>query len=326
MRAVWSFWPKPFARARAHAWGTELNHLLAWALSFETARRHHPHTSLVTDDDGARLLVDGLGLDFDSVSLGCNRLQGVDPAWWTLGKLVAISEQQEPFVHLDPDVFLWSALPTTLTAAPVFVQNPESYSAGDTYYQPELFEAALRPDAATWLPPEWSWYRTPGAVPRGECCGIVGGNHVAFLRHYARQGLRLVNEPGNLTALRALPDRRALTITLEQYLLAACIEHHRGRTGSPYRDVDVSYLFPSWAQAGDEAQAAQRGFTHLIADTKRQPDVMQRLERRVRDQYPGRYERCLALLRPRSASSKHGRNSVAPVAPGRAPSCELALP
>ena len=296
MRAVWSFWSTPFAAHRASAWGTERNHRLAWILSFECARRHYPSTALVTDDDGARLLVDGLGLEFDSVSLGLNQLDRRDSTWWTAGKLVAISEQDQPFVHLDPDVFLWAPLPAALTGSPVFTQNPEPYAAGGTYYRPEVMEAALESVEGAWLPEEWRWYRTPGAVPRGECCGVVGGTNTSFLRHYARQGLRLISEPANRAPLAALPDRHDLTITLEQYLLAACIEFHRGRACSPYRDVAIDHLFSSWAEAGDAQRAADVGFTHLIAYTKRDPAVVRRLERRVAAQYPARYERCLRGL------------------------------
>jgi hypothetical protein len=293
MRAVWSFWSTPFAEARAAAWGTERNHLLAWVLSFELARRHHEHTALVTDEAGARLLVDGLGLEFDSVTLSLEDLRHADPSWWTVGKLVAITEQHEPFVHLDPDVFLWDPLPTPLTAAPVLAQNPEPYSPGGTYYRPEEIHSALSIATGTWMPDEWSWHRRPGVVPRGECCGIVGGNHVEFLRHYADAGLRLIDEPANRAALALLPDRRDLSITIEQYLLAACVEHHRARPGSPFHDVRIEYLFRSWAEAGDGVTAVRRGFTHLIADTKRWPAVARRLERRVRREFPERYRRCL---------------------------------
>ena len=296
MRAVWSFWSRPFAARRADAWGTERNHRLAWILSFECARRHHPDTALVTDDAGARLLIDDLGLEFGEVSLALNGLAHHDPAWWTAGKLVAITGQDEPFVHLDPDVFLWSPLPATLTAAPVFVQNPEPYAAGGSYYRPEAIERALAPGPSTWLPEEWGWYRSPGVVARGECCGIVGGTAVEFLRHYAGQALRLIGEPANQPHLAGIPDRHDLTITLEQYLLAACIEHHRGRVGSPHRDVSIERLFSSWAEAGDGTRAAALGFTHLIAHTKRDPAIARRLERRVATDHPARYARCLRSL------------------------------
>lgn len=195
-------------------------------------------------------------------------------------------------------MFLWVPLPAALTDAPVFAQNPEPYAAGGTYYRPELIEAALEPAEGTWLPEEWGWYPTPGAVPRGECCGVVGGTNTDFLRHYARQGLRLIREPANRPRLAVLPDRQDLTITLEQYLLAACIEFHRRRAGSPYRNVAIEYLFGSWAEAGDAERAAEVGFTHLIAYTERDPAIARRLERRVAEQYPARYERCVRGLDP----------------------------
>ena len=140
-------------------------------------------------------------------------------------------------------------------------------------------------------------------MPRGECCGIVGGQHLEFLHHYAEQGLRLIGEPSNATGLGVLPDRRDLSITLEQYLLAACIEHHRDRVGSPFQDVRIEYLFRSWAEAGDGIAARRLGFTHLIADTKCDPDVVRRLERRVRRDFPERYTRA----RRTESSMHHGR-------------------
>jgi hypothetical protein len=295
MRAVWSFWQEPFASHRAAAWGLERTHLLAWALSVETARRHYPDTGLVTDDAGARLLLDGLGLEFDTVSLSLNRLRGTDTSWWSIGKLVAIAEQTEPFVHIDADVFLWAPLPSRLTTAPVFAQNPEPFERGGSYYRPEAFEAALAGGSA-WLPEEWAWHRQPEVTPRGECCGIVGGTHLDFLHHYARQGLRLVHDPANVARLRAVRNRPPLTITVEQYLLAACLEHHGERPGSPYRGVSIAYLFESWAEAADDSRAAELGFTHLIADTKRDPAFARRLEQRVERDHPHLYERCCRMF------------------------------
>lgn len=87
MRAVWTFWTKPFEARQRWAWRSRKHHLLAWVLSLGTARRHYPHTVLFTDDAGARMLVDGLGLDFAEVRTDLNALDGDDPGWWALGKL-----------------------------------------------------------------------------------------------------------------------------------------------------------------------------------------------------------------------------------------------
>ena len=119
MRSVWSFWTKPFSVERRTSWASELHHWIAWGLSVETARRHYPHTCLVTDDEGARILIDELQLPFTSVTVCLNRLRDADPEWWALGKLEAYRRQREPFVHVDTDVFLWNALPAHVAAAPV---------------------------------------------------------------------------------------------------------------------------------------------------------------------------------------------------------------
>jgi hypothetical protein len=79
---------------------------------------------LVTDDAGARMLVDGLGLQFTRVSTELNALAKHDPDWWNLGKIHAYHLQMEPFVHIDSDVFLWKRLPPRLEHADVFAQNP----------------------------------------------------------------------------------------------------------------------------------------------------------------------------------------------------------
>src|SRR5450432_369119 len=127
MRAVWSFWSKPFFASNGRVWREPIHHLLAWGLSHRLARQHYPETVLITDNAGKRLLVDQLGLELTHVSTELERLQSVDPGWWALGKLVAYGLQDQPFVHLDTDVFLWKPLPPRLVSAPVFSQCPEDH-------------------------------------------------------------------------------------------------------------------------------------------------------------------------------------------------------
>jgi hypothetical protein len=96
LKAVWSFWSKPFEAHRRHSWPSVRHHLFAWVLSVETARRHYPETCLVTDAAGARLLVDEIGLPFKHVSTELNTLDQYNPDWWALGKVYAYRMQTEP--------------------------------------------------------------------------------------------------------------------------------------------------------------------------------------------------------------------------------------
>lgn len=293
LKAVWSFWSKPFRAHHHRVWASEKHHLLAWVLSTQTARRHYHPIELHTDDAGARMLVDGIGLEFDRVCTSLNALHARDPEWWALGKLYAYRAQAEPFVHLDNDVFLWQPLPAGLESAPVLAQNPEYFIPGQSYYQPEAFEWALAGIEDAWLPPEWQWYRANGMAQRAECCGVFGGNRVDFIRHFAAQAIRLIEHPGNQLGWQHLGDKIGHNILFEQYLLAACVEFHQAHSNSPFRDVAIRHLFSSTDEAFDPETAARMGYTHLIADAKRNWQLAGRIETRVARDYPRHYQRCL---------------------------------
>jgi hypothetical protein len=294
MKAVWSFWSKPFEAQRRLHWPSEQHHLFAWVLSVETARRHYPDTWLITDDDGARMLVDRLGLPFTHVSTELNTLAHHDPEWWALGKVYAYRMQTIPFVHIDSDVFLWKRLPERLERADVFAQNPEPISWGTSYY-PERLEHALSHPTAGWLPDEWHWYRR-AHNRRAECCGIFGGNRIDFINRFATASLRLIEDPANRHALQLLHYKDMFMLVIEQYLLSAFVEYHKASAALPSGSVGIEYLYNSMADLWNPDCAAQTGFTHLLSGTKRNPLLADRLENRVRRDYPEHYRRCVKCV------------------------------
>ncbi|MEA3278427.1 MAG: DUF6734 family protein [Pseudomonadota bacterium] len=243
MRAVWSFWSAPHRERGRWAWPSELHHALSWSLSLQEARRHYPDTWLYTDDAGADYLVEGLGLRFAHVSTELNALADNDPGWWALGKLHAYRAQSEPFIHIDSDVFLWLPLPESVSSSDVFAQNPEPFTPGASFYQPEQVESAVARTRGR-LPKEWIWYRkTPGTL-RGECCGVYGGRNVEFIRHVANLAFELLDKPRNRKAMATIGDKPRLMVVLEQFLPAASIEYHRERNDSPFHGVDIRC--PPW--------------------------------------------------------------------------------
>ena len=79
--------------------------------------------------------------------------------------------------------------------------------------------------------------------------------------------------PRHAAAWAAVPDKASLNMTVEQFLLPACLDFHRFDPGSPHRGVYLRYLFPSTSAAFDPAQAARLGFTHLLAEAKQDAQV-----------------------------------------------------
>jgi hypothetical protein len=73
-------------------------------------------------------------------------------------------------------------------------------------------------------------------------------------------------------------------IVIEQFLLWACLEYHRANPSSRFHDVRIEYLFPTEEKAYDGP--ASSAYTHLIGHAKRNQLIVNRLETRVRRQYP----------------------------------------
>lgn len=291
MRAVWSFWSKPYFAGYSR-WYTDWHHWLGWGLSLYTVSRFYPDTCLVTDDAGARILIDSLQLPFDHVSTDLNRLRNDDRDWWSLGKIEAYRLQEEPFVHVDADVFLWKSLAPELEGADVFAQNPEPIVPGATLYTPEQVENVI---GSGWLPAEWLWYRRlPKSV--SQCCGVLGGNRVDFINHYANTALQIIRDPRNRAAMKRLSEKSRHMLLIEQYVLSACVEYHRMQERSPFGGIKMRHIFASLDEALSPHAPVKAGFTHLAAGAKRNRRVSRDLEKRVQQELPEFYERCTDLL------------------------------
>jgi hypothetical protein len=271
--------------------------MLAWGLSLRLARLHYPETVLITDSPGKALLVDNLGLSFTHVSTELDRLQNEYPGLWALGKLVAYSLQDKPFVHLDTDVFLWRPLPGRITSAPVLAQNPESYNLVDEWSGPRAIENAFA-RAGLKLPPEWEWSRSHREHEFREAnCGILGGMNAGFIQHYARLALDLVLNPRHAAAWASIPDKEGPNTILEQFFLLACLDFHRSDPTSPFKGVHIRYLFPSFEAAFNPNHATRMGFTHLLADAKTNAHITNRLEQRMQREDEDFYRHCVRLSR-----------------------------
>jgi hypothetical protein len=266
----------------------------------EANKHYGADTQLVTDDEGARKLVDGLGLRFGKVSTALNQIREHDSSWWALGKIIAYRSQDVPFVHIDSDVILWSRLPKELETADVIAQNPEFFVVGDphTWYIPERFEKLLLHENSGWLPKEWNWYRAVFSdMLSAICCGIYGGNRLDFIHFCADLAVQIVDHPINRSALKAVDakSKNLYLMLIEQFLPAACLEYHADNEFSKFFGVKCKFLFHSMDDA--YYRSFRSGYTHLISSSKLNPVIAERLDARVRETYPDLYDRCLNYLR-----------------------------
>lgn len=295
MKFVWSLWTPPIFSKLETRWLNVKSWLFSWILSFECVQKHYLETVLVTDDDGARLLVDGLGLGFSQVDTRLNCLRYYDPRLWAMGKLHTYRLQDVPFLHLDNDVFLWQPLPTQLLEASVFAQSPEPFEVWDEqWYSPQVLEAFLFIDGRGWLPKEWHWYRkTQEHLQEGACCGIFGGTNLDFIKYYADLAFQIIDDEKNRIGFLMVPNLQKNIVLLEQYLLSAVSNYYIYNPCPKLQCTSIKYLFDdpeSLARAGDI------GYTHLIGAAKKSVDICTKLEKRIQEYFPYSYENCIKLM------------------------------
>jgi hypothetical protein len=290
MRAVWSFWSKPYFAQQGSTWLSHTHYLYSWALSFECARQHFDETVLYTDDAGAELLIEGLKLPFSKVSTSLNDIEHYDSVWWAVGKLYTYSIQSRPFIHIDSDVYLWKALPKHFQRATVIGQNPEYFQIGSSWYQPEKFDAII--ESRHWLPDEVMWYRKQGKNQMAVCCGVLGGSDTDFIHHYASQALKLINY--SLTEEKYQP-LYGDNLLIEQYLLSAFINYKQNHMSGNLTQCKSAYVFKSASEAFNPVNSKRVGYTHLIGGAKHSQELMNRLARRVWNDYPDHFERINAI-------------------------------
>lgn len=233
-----------------------------WALSTAVARRSHGPLTLFTDSEGARRL-ERAGIEFDTVRTDLDGFSGLDPCFWAAGKVFTYSIMDEPFLHIDDDVFLFGRLPDRVLQAGLAVQSPENDGKEFQYYQNAIgyFSPA---DVEELISPinDWVSYNA----------GLFGGHDLEFIHRCARRGL----EWGRRMTAQGRAKEQGMTL-MEQALFAR-MAREEGK--------HVECLL---ARRTDPL-AKKIGYTHLV-DSKWHTWVRAKVSQRLRKEDPEGYSR-----------------------------------
>ncbi len=80
---------------------------MSWTLSCLNLRKFYENVELVTDEVGYRYLIEKLKLPYSSVRVELDCINTYPSSLWAIGKLYTYGIQNEPFIHVDGDVYIW---------------------------------------------------------------------------------------------------------------------------------------------------------------------------------------------------------------------------
>jgi hypothetical protein len=296
MKIIQSFWSLPMTESSTKVLNNRFSggwlkpelHLLSWAYSCLQLRKFYSEVELITDNAGKYLLIDTLKLPYTSVDIELENISGCNPNLWALGKLHAFKKQNQPFLHVDGDVFVWEQFDERLANAGLVMQNEE---CNFLFYKEVMLQLVK---ARCYIPLAIMHnYENHGAI-NAYNAGIIGGNNLNFFQKYTTEAIRFVDY--NYKLLPNLPMGQ-VNAFYEQHLFY-CLAKQENQRVECYTSVTdehvINQKFKSLSQFSCTPEP--KNYIHLFGeDAKKDEAICAELERRMREQYPVYYERVLHI-------------------------------
>jgi hypothetical protein len=226
MKAVFSFRSKPFAEScdrRMAGFYSDHYFIVSFKLAIHCAKKSFDRVELYTDKAGYDLLIRDNQLLFDKVHVVLDDLDDLPSDLWMAGKLYTYSLQDEPFIHLDYDLFLLEPIPQAFLDLPALVQCEEPFNQANAYkWGIDWVTANNRK-----LPLEFYYFRnTPYEERMAHNMGLVGGQAYQSIADYGKKALQMLR--ANLDIIIELPTDviSQINIVYEQYFFTQYMGHH----------------------------------------------------------------------------------------------------
>jgi len=265
MKAVYSYWTDGMSINTVNAGFNNLADMAeVMTLSIRMLKRFNPRITeveFVTNTIGKQMFSDRYPVPFDRVCVALDALNGkCNHDHWAYAKICAYALQAEPFVHIDNDVILWKPLSDELLESPLFFQNKEMVATHTGY--------AVMLD----------WFH--GHLPKGigknvdwaYNCGVVGANDLDTIREWKATVDEFLFSPQNAIKWSTIDNKHSTNHLFEQYFISSLIKTKGIQPGELIPDFDYG--------------VSTDLITHLWGDSKRKPQNMDRVRKRLAASFP----------------------------------------
>lgn len=280
MKIVQSYWSKP--GNENCSWMKNEMHYFCWALSCLKLKQHYDHVELVTDQKGKEMLIDRLGLPYDSVKVVLDDLNDYPKELWAIGKIYAYQQQDQAFIHVDGDICIWDRFPERIEKASLTAQHEEDcYEFGSAHFQ-NLLDIKVN-----YFPPEILKYRKENNQKIVEAnAGILGGNDIDFIQSYCKEAFNFVDKSMD-QALKAEHAGMFNTV-FEQYLFY-CMAYTKNKKVNYLFEEPINSRFEELVRVMDVPYASK--FIHLLSFHKKPLLHNQKVMQHLWYEFPEFYDR-----------------------------------
>ena len=281
-RAVLSYFNADESFGNKCGFNSYRDFLYCTALSIICASKHFKEVQFISTDHGVRVFRD-IKVPVTHYSNSLNQMKSVSRFFWAYGKLIAYTEQTQPFLHLDNDVLLNNKLPDKILNARLCFQSHEPFNLPGYHYYNLLrkaFEAApVKPKIIEDNP----------VMDFAYNCGICGGYDLEFFKEWRKASEEYIFAKENEKVF----FRDFIQILIhqnlyhEQYFAASLIKAHNLRS-------EVRVLNPDVVLLGKDKKLK---YSHLWGTTKKNRGNMAMVELRLMRENKALYDRINAFCK-----------------------------
>lgn len=190
MKIIQSFWTGKHSVVYSFGWLSNKYHYLSWILSCNQLRKYYDEVELFTDSLGYSILIEKLKLPYTKVHIVLDELNIYDDNLWALAKIKSYSLMNEPFLHIDGDVFIFEPFDKNLMGSNIITQNIETTS--DYYWD---MWSKIKPQL-NFIPEIMNNYDNQ-FHNKAYNMGIFGGNEISFIKCYTDASFNFVCTSSN---------------------------------------------------------------------------------------------------------------------------------
>jgi hypothetical protein len=264
---------------------------MSWALSCLQLKDTYHDVYLYCNTNAAKLLIQDMELPYSGFYETHENFCLPNENLWALPKIYTYSLQNEPFLHVDGDVFLFKKLPELLLNSELIAQNKEE--ATDYYLSSQVelmkcftyFPDCVREDFSSSVP------------IKAVNAGIIGGNNTAFIREYSTSALEYVK--------RNIENYSSITV----HRFNVFFEQHLFYSLAAWKGMPISYLFPDIMRDNQYTGFSdfhevpfKKSYCHLLGQYKRDEYTCMQMAAKLKQMYPEYYYRIIALCKKKNVS------------------------
>ena len=261
---------------------------LSMAYSCLLLKRNNPNTQLIFYGNEAivRLFESLFRLPYDDYRIvNCT---GEYTNWfYCWPKIITYQEQNEPFIHIDTDVFMWKPMPQNLLLAPLVAQHRER----DSNFYMEVYKQ-IETDCIQL--PRYLEDCNDGKYINSYNAGLFGGNDIEFFKSYLNEVSKFL-DTNKKRFLQS--DRKFLyNVVFEQWLFYGLTQKKKKEVTTFYKDVITDFDMEKARVPQQLLSLAELDYMHVM-EYKDNIRCNRFIAYQMQAEFPHEYERILSVCK-----------------------------